>query len=262
MLNITETINSEHILTGISLKNRHYLTKIDVFDTINSTNTYLLEKINQKTASGWVCIANQQSAGRGRLGKTWYSPPGNNIYCSLFWRFEKLPPTMSSLGIAIAIMLAKMLQEFKTIPAIQIKWPNDLWVNGKKLGGILLETKSSLGVVIGIGLNLSLPTNKNLPQATSLHEITQQPENRNDLIALLLNTLCDQLPLFENEGLRLFIKDWDKFDALTGKEIKVYTHKMEIHGIMRGINEHGALILEDDAGLLRYFSYGEVSIRC
>jgi BirA family biotin operon repressor/biotin-[acetyl-CoA-carboxylase] ligase len=259
MLKVTETINSELILTGISQNNRHYLSKLDIFDLINSTNTYLLQQINQKAPSGWVCLANQQSFGRGRQEKIWYSPPGNNIYCSLFWRFKQLP---TGLGIGIAIMLARKLKKY--LPTIQIKWPNDLWVNGKKLGGILLEAKTPKEIVIGIGINLSLSTDTHteLPQAISFDEITQQPIKRNECIGLILDTLFSELPYFEEEGLNPFIKDWEEFDVLKDKNIVVFTPKMAAKGIMRGINSAGELMLEDDVGLLRNFCYGEVSVRC
>lgn len=265
MLFLPEPLEIKFILSEVATQYRELLGKIEVFDTIDSTNTYLLQKIKEKNIpSGSVCLADQQTHGRGRLGRNWVSPPGANIYCSIFWRFTHLQHEVTGLSIAIAVMVANVLQQYGIKSGIQLKWPNDILFSGKKLGGILLETNSSQSMVIGVGLNLYFPeasADPLLAQAIFLYDITKKNPKRNKLIGLLLNEMIKQLPVFEKEGLAAFRADWEKYDALTGKMITVHAGEQQIMGKMLGINNQGELLLQDDAGSVQQFRCGEVSVR-
>ena len=127
--------------------------------------------------SGWACFAEQQTHGRGRQERTWFSPYGKNIYCSLLWRFAISQGNLSGLSIAVAVMVVRALKKYGISAGIQVKWPNDILFSARKLAGILVE-RSGSAVVIGVGVNL------NFSQETettwiSLAEITQQPVARN-----------------------------------------------------------------------------------
>src|SRR5438445_3968799 len=136
---IKELLSVERINLAIEPKNRGCLSGIEIFESIDSTNSYLLEKVKQGAPSGWVCLAEQQMHGRGRLGKSWFSPAGANIYCSMLWRFDNPNLDISGLGIAIGVMVVNTLHQYGIQSGLQLKWPNDVLVAGRKLSGILLE---------------------------------------------------------------------------------------------------------------------------
>lgn len=248
-----ETFNSSSILAAIQPEALCYLNKLEILDTIDSTNTFLLKQAKAGVPSGTVCLAEHQMQGRGRLGRAWFSAQGQSICCSLLWRF---PPHLfiSNLGIAIGVMMARVLKKLK-VTDIKLKWPNDLYLMGRKLGGILLEAEKQ-AVVIGIGMNLHAICDEN---RISLDEkITHF--SRNHLTGLLLNELLLSLPLFEKQGLRLFLDEWHEFDFLKGKHITVMFQNEEFLGEAQGINQNGKLILKLNTGEIRMFSYGEASI--
>ena len=264
MSHLLEPLDPKFILDSIAPRNRHYLRKLEIFDTIDSTNTYLLQKAKEDISSGFLCLTDQQTQGRGRFGKSWVSPPGANIYCSLFWRFAHLQHEISGLSMAVAVMIAKVLHQYGIKQGVQLKWPNDVLFLGKKLGGILLETNAPQTIVIGIGLNLYLPDNfmqPELAQAISISNIIKSAPERNRLIGLLVNEMFEQLPVYEKKGLEAFIDDWRKLDVLMGKKITVYTQGENIVGQMLGVNESGELLMQDEAGLQQQFRCGEVSVR-
>lgn len=254
-----ELLNIEKIRLAIEPSNEARLAELEIFETIDSTNSYLLEKAKSNAPAGTVCLAEQQVNGRGRLGRAWYSPYGANIYCSLLWRFDGLQ-NISGLSIAIAIMVVNTLRKYGISADIQLKWPNDVWVANRKLAGILLERNDKTGVVIGIGLNLDV-SGANEKSWIDVAEITDKPVARNFLVGLLLNELLEKLPVYAEQGLSAFISEWEKHDVLRDKSIMIQTPEKIITGTMRGISEHGELLLEDATGTLQRFCYGEVSIK-
>ncbi len=109
------------------------LARLDIFNTIASTNTYLLDQAKVNPVSGWICLAEQQSKGRGRQGRTWFSPRGGNIYFSMLWQFREHKYDLSGLSLAVAVMLIHVLQQLGVSADLQLKWPNDIWIAGRKL---------------------------------------------------------------------------------------------------------------------------------
>lgn len=254
-----ELLTSEQIQLAIEPENALRLSGIEIFDSIDSTNTYLLEKAKFGAPKGLICLAEQQTQGRGRLGRSWYSPHGTNIYCSLLWRFENTLQDISGLSIAVGVMVINALHQYGIQSGLQLKWPNDVLAMNRKLSGILLERDGKSNIVIGIGLNLDIEQahEKNW---IDLAELTGRPAKRNFLTGLLINELLKKLPQFELRGLDLFLAEWQKYDALVGKNITVITPEKNIEGVMRGVNHVGELLLENEEGVLS-FRYGEVSVR-
>lgn len=252
-----ELLSTEKILALMEHSNLALLSKLEIFDTIDSTNSYLLSQAKSAN-SGWVCLAEQQTKGRGRLGRTWHSPHGMNLYCSLIWRFSN-HHDISNLAIAIAVMVANAIKEYGINNGIQLKWPNDVMFSNRKLAGILLE-RSNNAVVIGIGVNLNFsdPAEKNW---ISLSEIIQKSINRNQFAALLLDELFSKISVFQRQGLSPFLSDWRARDYLIGKNITVHAADTTLSGIMQGINDAGELIMQDQQGKRFLFRYGEVSVR-
>jgi BirA family biotin operon repressor/biotin-[acetyl-CoA-carboxylase] ligase len=256
MSKIIEHLDSEKIKIAIEPENLHFLSRIEIFDNIDSTNTYLLNQAKMGAPSGSVCLAEEQTAARGRRGRTWFSARGSNIACSLLWRFSD--SSLSGLSIAVAVMVSNALKKYGILNGIQLKWPNDVLFDGRKLAGILLE-QSNTGVVIGIGINLYLPSDAD-SKWISVQEISNNVA-RNYLVGLILNELLAKLPVYETRGLTGFINEWRQSDAFFNKTITVHTPEKIHVGIMQGINDQGELLLKDEQGNLQQFRYGEVSVR-
>lgn len=247
--------------------NIQFLNKIRliIFESLPSTNRYLMENFSQASFScPIVCIAEEQTAGQGTHGKRWSSPPNSHIYVSLHWSFPVPLARLNGLSFWVGIALAHLLKELD-IPEIGLKWPNDVWVQGKKIAGILIEVArhqaESTTVVIGIGLNVNRPTDP--PQIDQpwicLEDIKQSPLDRSLVLAQLLNQLIPRLERFPDTAFETIRKEWQSWDLLYGKPLElrgVQTYS----GIARGIDEQGKLLLETPNGLLT-FSSGEVKIQ-
>lgn len=239
--------------------------RVDVLSVIDSTNEYLLQRIEQ-LSSGDACVAEYQQAGRGRRGRQWFSPFGSNLYLSIFWRFEQGPEAVTGLSLAIGIILTEVLHQLGAVD-VRIKWPNDLYIHDRKLAGILVELTGKTGdcanVVIGAGINLMMrdadPKVVNQRWA-NLQEVTELQLDRNQLVTELLQTLRSGLQQFESEGLAPFLPRWKKLDNFIDRRVKLIIGDTEVQGISRGINRQGALLLEQD-GVITPFIAGEISLR-
>ncbi|OOH91492.1 biotin--[acetyl-CoA-carboxylase] ligase [Pasteurellaceae bacterium 15-036681] len=233
-----------------------------VFDEIDSTNEYLL-KHYQTLPSGSLCLAETQTAGRGRRGRQWYSPVGENLYFSMLWQYKSEDlAQVSALSLLVALVIAETFEELK-VEDIQIKWPNDIYYQGKKMGGILNESridKSGCYLVIGIGLNLAMtaidPKIVNQPWTT----LTKYQLDRNELACTLSCHLQKTLSEFEQRGFAPYLERWQKFDLYYQQPVKLITDGGDIHGMSQGINEKGELLLER-AGKIDAFAIGEISLR-
>jgi BirA family biotin operon repressor/biotin-[acetyl-CoA-carboxylase] ligase len=261
-----ELLDSDKIKLVIDNENLCYLATLDIFDSINSTNTYLLECAKVAAPTGSVCFAEQQTQGRGRLGRVWYSPRGANIYCSLLWYFPARQIDLGAFSIAVAVVIVQTLKKYGILAGIELKWPNDILFAGRKLAGILLERlpekNGKIAMVIGVGLNLHLPENDAvMSNWIGLDEITGQPVARNFLAGLLVNELLATLNIYQTQGLRPFLDCWRQHNTLCGKEIMVHTPMEKIMGVMMDISAQGELLLKRADGEILRFQCGEVSIR-
>ncbi|MDI9224310.1 bifunctional biotin--[acetyl-CoA-carboxylase] ligase/biotin operon repressor BirA [Pantoea sp. EA-12] len=235
-----------------------------VIPVIDSTNQYLLERMDQ-LVSGYACIAEYQQAGRGRRGRKWFSPFGANLYLSMYWRLEQGPAAAMGLSLVIGIVMAEVLQSLGA-PDVRVKWPNDLYLNDRKLAGILVELTGKTGdaaqIVMGAGVNLVMRSES----ATEINQgwINLQEAgvriNRNELAAKIINSLRDALPIFERDGLTPFVERWDTLDNFINRPVKLLIGDREVHGIARGIDKQGGLLLEQD-GEIKSWVGGEISLR-
>jgi BirA family biotin operon repressor/biotin-[acetyl-CoA-carboxylase] ligase len=263
---ITEVLSIDAIKSAIESENQTRLAVLDIFDSINSTNTYLLECAKVGAPSGSVCFAEQQIQGRGRLGRTWFSPRGTNIYCSMLWYFSSEQTDLAGLSLAVAVMIAQALKKYGIAAGIELKWPNDILFSGRKLAGVLLERlpekHGKTAVVMGVGLNLQLAqTEEDRANWIDVAEITRQPIARNYLAGLLVNELLSQITVYQQHGLRPFLDRWRFYNAMQGKEITVHTAREIITGVMEDISERGELLLRCKNGVLQCYQCGEVSVR-
>ncbi len=238
---------------------------LHLFASIDSTNRYL--KDIPLTSSLDICCAEMQTQGRGRFGRQWHSPFGENIYCSSRWNLNCDLGRLSGLSLVTSLAIVSTLAQFVPTDDIRIKWPNDVLWNNKKLSGILIEiiaeSNGYAQVIIGIGLNVNTDTlNQPILEKpwSSLFELSNQRYNRNQLISSLLNNLARSINDFVDHGLTPFMDTWNKYDYLAGKKIEVTQSLATFTGIARGINHTGQLILEDEHGIQHILSSGDTSL--
>lgn len=261
-------LNEQVIYNRLTDTAKKLITSIRVEQSVTSTNDILLFESKINPTNNSVLLAESQTDGRGRLGKHWISPSHCNIYLSLSWHFKKSINALSGLSLCVGIAIIHALKNLGLSEKIEIKWPNDLLHDNKKLGGILIEstsiTKKSAIIIIGIGLNINLlPDNKNeITQPwTSLKQITQHDHDRNKITAAMLNVLSDTLTRFEKNGLSDFMPEWKSHDYLFEKKCVVVKNGAEIIGVASGINASGWLLLKTDHSDIEAFSAGDVSIK-
>jgi BirA family transcriptional regulator, biotin operon repressor / biotin---[acetyl-CoA-carboxylase] ligase len=267
----SEPLAAERILEKLSEAVRKQVRSLEVAWTVGSTNTELLSRANPPNGSSEVLLAEYQTAGRGRRGRAWLAPPGGAICLSLSWTFRDVPADLGALGLVIGVCELRALQELGVTGA-KLKWPNDVLVDERKLGGILIELRAESGgpacVVIGIGLNVALgaPLLAKIAEtgiaATDLVTAGLSEPSRNAVAGALVDSCVRGLLEFERNGLRPFVENWRDADALQGKMVDVKGAVGEVtRGLARGVDLHGALLVETaDEGLKKFVS-GDVSVR-
>ena len=266
LLNRLNLLEVTVIESNIPYVLRAKIPAIRLFEQIDSTNTYLMNLAHQGALSGMVCLAEYQSAGRGRRGRNWVSPFGANIYLSLLWRFNQGLAVISGLSLVMGVAVIRSLRRLG-YRDIGLKWPNDIYWQRRKLGGILVEvTGESNGpcvAVIGLGLNVCVP-----PSAASAidqawvdlqHINSNLACERNVLVAALLTEMLSILIEFENQPLAAFLEEWRAYDCLFEHQVKVVLYGQEIVGVAKGINDNGLLLLQHNDGITRAYTSGEIS---
>jgi BirA family biotin operon repressor/biotin-[acetyl-CoA-carboxylase] ligase len=242
--------------------------EIEVFEELQSTNDYLLSFCKNNEVR--ICLAETQTQGRGRMQRHWYSPFGQNIYFSMLYPFSKNIGELGGLSLALGLNVCHVIEErFSFKFPIQVKWPNDILYENKKLAGVLIDLQAKnqdyYHAVIGVGINVNmLPidgAHSVISQPwTSLREISGQYYDRNLIAAKLIDIFLLVIQQFEKTGLNSFQEEWNRRDALYDKKISVTSGNRQITGKSLGITPQGYLILESEEGKKLHFSSGEASI--
>ena len=238
---------------------------VTVLPSVDSTNRWLLDA--PSTADPHLCVAEHQTAGRGRRGRAWASPFGQSLYLSLSWRFDHPADALGALPLAIGCVCCQTLEALGA-QGLALKWPNDLVTEHGKLGGLLIEARGEMGgsfrVVIGLGLNLRRHAGLDgLDQpAIALSECLNDAAlpSRNMLCAGLATALAQGCQRFNSDGLPPFRAVFDAHDALRDRAIVVHD-AAQWTGIARGVDRNGALRVEDEDGQLHLVHAGDVSVR-
>ncbi|WP_213637538.1 bifunctional biotin--[acetyl-CoA-carboxylase] ligase/biotin operon repressor BirA, partial [Providencia rettgeri] len=231
-----------NLLSEEAIKKQIDDVNIIVEPVIDSTNQYMLERIAE-LKSGDTCLAEYQSAGRGRRGRQWISPFGCNLYLSMYWRLEQGPAAAVGLSLVVGIVIAEVLNRISQ-EKVKVKWPNDLYMNDKKLAGILVELTGKTGdaahIIIGVGINIGM-NNNNIESSKSITQewssLRDEVENieRNELSANIIKSLRESLVIFEHEGLKPFLERWFKLDNFLNRHVKLLIGNDVISGIERGV---------------------------
>lgn len=239
--------------------------QLDILNEVTSTNDYLKNYSIKKDPV--ICIAETQTKGRGRMGRAWHSPFGENIYLSLRYSFQKNLNQLSSLSLVVALAMCKAIETYIQLKhPLLIKWPNDVMINQKKLGGNLIEvlhhSHNFCQVIIGIGINVNMTQDQNTISQpwTSLSELTHKVQDRNSLCAKLIEQLLNYLEKFNKKNLKNFLEEWNKRDYLKNQPIRLSSDHAIFEGVGDGINDLGQLILKMKNGEKKAFSAGEVRI--
>lgn len=245
----------ESICQHLSHQGLGSIGNVHVFSSVTSTNDYLLEHEldNEQVA---VCVAEQQTQGRGRYGHQWVSPASVNLYLSMSWSLRGASEQpgesnkLDALSLWLLIAIAKLLEQ-QGCADIQLKWPNDLCVQNKKLAGILIERKVSPirnNLVIGIGLNVAMSLNKKVEIETPWIDLLSiQPDwqlSRNELAAKVVAVLYETLQKLEANQLRNLNAEWKPYDMLFNNTVE-FLHDGEIKtGNVKGVDDLGLIILD------------------
>ena len=233
------------------------IVRLETFERIDSTNTYLMENAAPPAGRWHVAIADEQTGGRGRGGNPWRSKRGGGLWMSAAYTFEAAPAGLSSLTLAVGAVVAAELEALG-LERIRLKWPNDLVVGQRKLGGILVEsTARGRTAVCGIGINLDTPRlddDKTSLAPIGLKALMATPPDRDSLAALMLEGIVQAAPLFAAEGFAAFRSRWTGYDWLLGQAVTVTGIDPELSGIASGIFDDGALRVRDGAAEHRVVS--------
>lgn len=264
-----ELLSLKELKHYISPASQALIQEIVLLDEISSTNDFLLSHPSIAFHKAVICLAESQTAGRGRFGRKWSAPYASNLLLSLLWCFPFDAGQLAGLSLAIAVSIAKALSCYGIEDHICLKWPNDVLWKGKKLAGCLIETRAeaygACHTVIGIGLNMNMP--KASGQEISgewidIRQIIQNLPERNRMAGFILDAVLSILPVFQAQGLAPFKKDWEALDITLNKPVSVITAAGVIQGIDRGIDSRGSFLLQDAKdGSIKTFSSGEVSLR-
>ncbi len=240
--------------------------QVDLQLTIPSTNALAMSESQKGDCHGRLFVAEQQTAGRGRRGREWVSPFARNLYFSLVWRFEQGVAALEGLSLLVGLAMVRAMKKID-IEGVQLKWPNDLLYQNKKLAGILLEVHGEASgqcqVVIGVGVNAEMP--REIGEAIDqpwidLKTVVGKHVSRNLLLAEILNELVVCLGEFEKNGFSGLVSEWQSHNAMQDQSIVLQVGNELVEGVCKGVDASGALLLKSGADVRAYHG-GEISIQ-
>ena len=261
----TAKLDHDAICSAINHMARPLVEKVHVFSETESTNSFLLKQ-SVIPGHATICAAESQTAGRGRRGNSWHAAAGQNIMCSLSWGFSHWPETITGLGLAVALSVAERLNCEHRI-GVRIKWPNDLLVSGRKLGGILVDVSGEAGggcnAVIGLGLNIDQADWSTESTGYAWHDLKSMGVklNRNQLIGQIVSDWVAMLQGFELHGFSPLVHRWNRLSSYADSTISVTGSAGSLVGKMLGVDEAGALLVESVDGEVHRFSDSNLSVR-
>jgi BirA family biotin operon repressor/biotin-[acetyl-CoA-carboxylase] ligase len=229
--------------------------RIEVEREIDSTNAALKRRALSEDIHGVALFAETQTAGRGRLGRVWVSPPKSNIYLSLGWRTGLEPLELAGLSLAAGCTIGEGLERNFGLKML-LKWPNDLYLGGKKCGGVLIDLVQSSNqdwtIVVGVGLNVAMPNSggNDIDQPwTDLGSHSAVPLTRNEVGGQLLGALVPLLSSWQVGAFSQWRESWSRRDLMAGHQITVQQGNHSISGRADGVDHSGALRVVTNEGL-------------
>lgn len=240
--------------SGLLASDIAMLDQMITLASVDSTNRYLLDILRKGGQGRICCVSDHQTAGVGRCGSHWESPKATNLYLSLSWPLLLIPQHLPRLSLVVAIALRRMLAQMG-LRQVEIKWPNDLLVDGRKIAGILIEPlrlgQQPIMVVIGIGLNVNVSNHGGLSGAFNWTDMASHigDQDRKRVLVCLLNHLQATLQCFEQGEWSSLLMEWRQHDFLKGRTIELESAGATLHGVVQGVNEDGYLLLKTTMGV-------------
>jgi len=266
-----ELLDYSSIVLALENDSRFDLDRLETFIEIDSTNRYLIDHPPSQTGKLRTCVAEWQSAGRGRLQRRWNSPLGSGICLSAAWVFAGIPQSFSSLSLAAGAAVARAIQQSCGVDT-KLKWPNDIVWDSRKLGGVLVESRvESQGrcvVVIGVGINVAMPadllanvSNWHAGAADLRSAADSLPPMRNSLAANIVAELGALFSDYERGSAATWLTKWSELDYLRGKAVRIESETSSFCGIAKGIDSDGALLVGTGDGEPCRVLAGDASVR-
>ena len=237
---------------------------IHIFDSTDSTNAEALRLVAAECPAPFLVLSEQQTAGRGRRGRTWVSPYAQNVYYSLVLRIEDGLRQLEGLSLVVGLAVMQALRE-SGVQGAALKWPNDVLVGQQKIAGILLELVGDPAdichVVLGIGINVNMQKSDAIDQQwTSVQLETGAPVDRNSVVARLGQQLQSHLERHKSSGFAALQGEWERNHAWQGRTVSLIAGVNQVDGVVLGVDRQGALRLSVD-GVEKIYSGGELSLR-
>jgi BirA family biotin operon repressor/biotin-[acetyl-CoA-carboxylase] ligase len=264
-----ELLDLGRIRAELAEDRKAHLHNLELLFEVGSTNTRLLSSAPPPQSTADVCIAELQHAGRGRLGRRWIAAFGGGVAMSLGWTCSDVVRTLPALSLGVGVAVSRALTRAGAT-GIKLKWPNDIWFEDHKLGGVLIELRAEAGgpahVVIGVGVNISLSAEARREieasgaRAAAVADACEGPASRNMVAGAILDELLSMLLQYERLGFAAFRDAWAALDGLNGRAAQVVVGESAVSGIARGVDADGALLLETKERMQRFVS-GEASLR-
>ncbi|MBI5874049.1 MAG: biotin--[acetyl-CoA-carboxylase] ligase [Candidatus Omnitrophica bacterium] len=235
--------------------------KIHYFDCVSSTMNMAMELGMNGAPEGAIVVAESQTKGRGRLGRSWLSPKYKGIYVSIILRPKISPLAAPLLTLLAGVSVCEAIKDLTGIDA-QIKWPNDIFIHNKKVGGILTELNAEMDVTrfvnIGIGLNVNHDKKIEGLHATSLKDQKKEDVSRVGLLQELLHKIEANYLLFQSQGSAQVIDKWRHYSLTLGKRVRIAYQKTHLEGEAMDIDTDGGLLIRTDFGTVQKVMAGDV----
>lgn len=262
--NIIELLDQNKIVKSLAAN-----VPLETFSIIDSTNEYLMKKLRaeQKLDDAYTVVAECQTAGRGRRGRKWQSPFGSHLYFSQYRTLEDGLTAAAGLSLAVGIAVQRACQML-IAEKVELKWPNDVLVQGKKLAGVLIEAEGQSDgqchLVIGVGINFDMPAKQaeEIDQPwIDLRTLAGSKPDRNQFVALFIEQLNEVIEEYKQHRLDNLTQVWNELNAFAEQEVEIISVSNSKIGICKGIDSTGALLLATDQDKLERIYGGEVSLR-
>lgn len=235
--------------------------KIYSYERIDSTMNIAYRLAEDNSPEGVVVFSEEQSLGRGRMGRKWLSPKGKGVYLSLILRPQISPLEASGITLLIAVGVVRAIRKVSGL-ASKISWPNDILINNRKVCGILTELSAELDsikfIILGLGINVNTPKTLLPKEATSIKEELGSEVSRVELAKEILRQIEKYYSLFKQNKFSSIVKEWKDLSLILGSRIKIFSQGRKIEGQAQDIDSHGALVVRLDNGFLEHLWTGDV----